>query len=98
MQERKRAERLRHSAIGLARSLRVTGLAEMPDYSARLGQLRMPVTLLAGALDPKFCALAQGMAERLAQPTLEIVPEAGHDLLLERPEFITRVIRRGSQT
>jgi 2-succinyl-6-hydroxy-2,4-cyclohexadiene-1-carboxylate synthase len=97
-QERKRAERLRHSASGLARSLRVTGLGEMPNYCERLGELRMPVTLLAGALDPKFCALAQGMAERLAQPTLEIVPAAGHDLLLERPEFVTRVIRRGNQT
>lgn len=94
----KRSERLSHDAAGLARSLRVTGLAEMPDYGARLSELRMPVTLVAGALDTKFCALAQGMAERLPHAVLKIVPQAGHDLLLERHEFVTDVIQTGNQS
>ncbi|MET0795283.1 MAG: alpha/beta fold hydrolase [Polyangiaceae bacterium] len=98
VRDRKRAERLTHDAPGLAHSLRVTGLAEMPNYAERLAELRMPVQLLAGELDPKFCALARTMAAHLSQPTLDIVPGAGHDLLLERPEFVTEVIRRGNQT
>ena len=97
VRSRKRAERLAHSGGELARSLEVTGLAEMPNYTERLAELALPVRLLAGELDSKFSALARAMAERLPRPTLEIVPGAGHDLLLERPEFVTEVIRRGNQ-
>jgi 2-succinyl-6-hydroxy-2,4-cyclohexadiene-1-carboxylate synthase len=92
----KRAERLSHSAPGLARSLRVTGLAEMPDYGARLSEIRVPVTLVAGQLDHKFSALARLMAERLARARLVLVTDAGHDLLLECPELIVEVIERGA--
>jgi len=91
-------ERLRHSASGLALSLRLTGLGEMPNYGALLARIRVPVTLLAGALDAKFSTLSRYMAGQLAQVTTEIVEGAGHDLLLERPELITEVIRRGNQT
>jgi 2-succinyl-6-hydroxy-2,4-cyclohexadiene-1-carboxylate synthase len=91
----KRAERLSHSAPGLARSLCVTGLAEMPDYSAMLAEIRVPVTLLAGQLDHKFSALARLMAERLPRARLVLVPGTGHDLLLECPGVIVDVIERG---
>jgi 2-succinyl-6-hydroxy-2,4-cyclohexadiene-1-carboxylate synthase len=94
----RRSERLSHTAQGLALSLRVTGLGEMPDYEPRLAEIRVPVTLLAGASDGKFCALAAHMAQQLPQAEVEIVTGAGHDLLLERPELITEVIRRGNPT
>ena len=95
---RKRSERLSHEPAGLARSLRTTGLAEMPDYRERMAGIGVPLTLLAGALDLKFSQLAQQMAKSVARAELVIVDGAGHDLLLERPEFITEVIRRGNQT
>jgi len=95
---KKQKERLSHSAPGLCRSLRVTGLAEMPNYAPALSEMRVPTDLVAGALDEKFCNLAQILAQKLARARLEIVPDAGHDLLLERPDFITEVIRRGNQT
>ena len=94
----KKEERLAQSPAGLCRSLRVTGLAEMPNYAPALGEIRAPVTVLAGELDPKFCELARFLAKNLVQARLEIVPDAGHDLLLERPDFITEVIRRGNPT
>jgi 2-succinyl-6-hydroxy-2,4-cyclohexadiene-1-carboxylate synthase len=94
---RKRSERLSHDPAGLARSLQLTGLAEMPNYRRLLGQIRVPVTLIAGGLDAKFRALAEQMAKTVAHAELAIVDGAGHDLLLERPEFITEVIRRGNQ-
>jgi len=95
--ERKRSERLSHDPAGLARSLRVTGLAEMPNYRQELTQIRVPLTLLAGGLDAKFRSLAEQMAKIVAHAELTIVDGAGHDLLLERPQFITEVIRRGNQ-
>jgi 2-succinyl-6-hydroxy-2,4-cyclohexadiene-1-carboxylate synthase len=95
---RKRDERLSHDPAGLVRSLRVTGLAEMPDYRAKLAQITVPLTLCAGALDSKFRNLAEEMAKSVAHAELAIVDGAGHDLLLERPAFVTEVIRRGNQT
>ena len=95
---RKRSERLSHDPAGLSRSLRATGLAEMPNYRPGLAQLTVPLTLLAGALDTKFRKLAEQMAKTVAHSELAIVDGAGHDLLLERPEFIAAVIRRGNQT
>jgi len=76
----------------------VTGLGEMPNYWPKLAELRVPVTLLAGALDSKFTALSERMAEQLPRAALELVPDAGHDLLLERPQLMTEVIRRGNPT
>jgi 2-succinyl-6-hydroxy-2,4-cyclohexadiene-1-carboxylate synthase len=98
VRQRRQSERLSHTAQGLVRSLRATGLGEMPDYAERLTEIRVPVTLLAGALDGKFSVLARQMAERVPHADLEIVEGAGHDLLLERPELVTEVIRRGNQT
>jgi 2-succinyl-6-hydroxy-2,4-cyclohexadiene-1-carboxylate synthase len=98
LRQQRQSERLSHTAQGLALSLRLTGLGEMPDYGARLAELRVPVTLLAGAIDGKFSALAKHMAERLPQATLQIVAGAGHDLLLERPELVTALIRGGNLT
>ncbi|HET7545098.1 MAG TPA: alpha/beta fold hydrolase [Polyangiaceae bacterium] len=92
----KRSERLSHDPAGLVRSLRVTGLAEMPNYRGQLAQLELPLTLVAGSLDAKFCRLAQHMAEAVAGAELAIVDGAGHDLLLERPEFITELVLRGT--
>ena len=95
---KKRAERLSQTAVGLVQSLRSTGLGQMPPYLEQLTRLRIPVALLAGELDGKFCELARSMTARLPLAELEIVPGAGHDLLLERPDLITEVIRRGNQT
>ena len=94
---RKRSERLSHDPLGLARSLRVTGLAEMPDYRRGLAQLELPLTLIAGNLDAKFRKLAEQMASTVAHAELVIVDGAGHDLLLERPELISEVIRPENQ-
>jgi len=95
--ERKRRERMSHDPAGLIRSLRVTGLACMPNYREALAELRVPVTLIAGRADAKFRDLAQHMARAIPQSELIVVDGAGHDLLLERPALITEVIRRGSQ-
>ena len=49
---RQREIRLSHPATGLCHSLRTTGLGQMPCYSARLGELTVPVTVLCVALFP----------------------------------------------
>jgi 2-succinyl-6-hydroxy-2,4-cyclohexadiene-1-carboxylate synthase len=86
--ERHRQGRLTHDPLGLARSLRVTGLGEMPDLLPGLGALGIPVTLLAGELDAKFAALAGRMAAALQLSSVVLAPGAGHDVLLEAPGVV----------
>ncbi len=91
---RQRSQRLQQSAGGLARALRVLGLAQMPDYWPALPQLTLPVRLLIGARDDKFQALAAEMLELLPQGELELVPGAGHNLVLEAPQAVAAALSR----
>jgi 2-succinyl-6-hydroxy-2,4-cyclohexadiene-1-carboxylate synthase len=86
----RRAERLRHDPRGLARSLRTTGLGEMPNLRPELDCVSVPVTVLAGELDPKFSALGQELCGALPRARLALAPNVGHDLLLEAPDWVAR--------
>ena len=90
-----RATRLGHSAAGLARALRALGLGGMPDYGPSLAKIEQPVHLMAGADDAKFRRLAESTARALPRATLEIVPAAGHNLILEAPDAVASAIERG---
>jgi 2-succinyl-6-hydroxy-2,4-cyclohexadiene-1-carboxylate synthase len=92
----KHRERLTHSAEGLARSLESTGLGQMPDLRPQLAQAALPVDLLAGADDPKFVALARELCGILPRARLGLAAGAGHDLLLERPQFCSDFLARGA--
>lgn len=87
-----RRARLAQDPAGLARSLRVLGLAAMPDYGPRLHEIRIPVRLVVGELDDKFRALAAAMAERLPDASVCVVAGAGHNVVLERPHEIARIL------
>ena len=81
-------ERLAHDPKGLALSLRITGLAEMPDFRGRLGEIGVPVALLAGELDSKFRGLAEELSGLFPNARRVIAPGAGHNVLLERPDWV----------
>ena len=83
-----RADRRRNTAAGLAAALRGMGTGTMEPLWDRLGELRMPVTLIAGERDEKFRAIAQRMASAIPQATLVIAPGAGHAVHLEAPQVV----------
>ncbi|GAC1360394.1 MAG: 2-succinyl-6-hydroxy-2,4-cyclohexadiene-1-carboxylate synthase [Ktedonobacteraceae bacterium] len=87
-----REQRLNNSALGLANSLRGLGTGVQPALHARLYELTMPVLLIAGALDPKFCQLARQMADQIPTSQLAIVPDAGHTVHLEQPERFVSLV------
>jgi len=91
------AERLSHSSAGLALSLRLMGLAEMPDLWRELERVRTRVTLLVGALDERFVDIGRQLATRLPQAELRVAEGAGHNLLLENPDLVTEAISEGIQ-
>lgn len=83
-----REDRLRNTPAGLAAALRGLGTGVMAPLWSRLGELRMPVTLIAGERDTKFRKLAERMAAALPDARLAIVPAAGHAVHLEAPALV----------
>jgi pimeloyl-ACP methyl ester carboxylesterase len=87
-----RARRLRNSAAGLAGSLRGLGQGAQEFLDPRLGSIRCPTLLLAGALDPKYTALAKAMAAAIPGAEVMLMPGAGHNIHLEQPEAFHRAV------
>lgn len=89
-----REQRLRHDAGGLAESLLQHGLGEMPDLRPQLRLVRTPVDLVVGECDPKFRALGQELAGIIPGAHMTLAAGAGHNLLLERPELVSGLLRK----
>jgi 2-succinyl-6-hydroxy-2,4-cyclohexadiene-1-carboxylate synthase len=98
---RLREVRLRNRPRGLANSLRGMGQGSQSSYWPRLGEIAVPVRLIVGEHDDKFVGLARRMQRSICEPSLEIVPGAGHAVHLEQPgRYAAAVIdflNRGSQ-
>jgi 2-succinyl-6-hydroxy-2,4-cyclohexadiene-1-carboxylate synthase len=86
LRARLRDERLRRSPVGMANSLRGAGQGVAPPVHDRLARITQPTTLIVGALDEKYVALAQLMADSISSSHLVVIPEAGHAVHLEQPE------------
>jgi 2-succinyl-6-hydroxy-2,4-cyclohexadiene-1-carboxylate synthase len=85
-------DRLRNTPGGLARALRGLGTGALPPVWERLGELGMPVVLVAGERDEKFTATAWRMAEGIRNSRVLIAPGVGHAVHLEAPEWIAELI------
>ena len=92
VREELRRQRLRNSIAGLANSLRGAGAGQEAPVLGRLGEIRVPTLLIAGALDQKYVALARKMNDALPCARTQIVPEAGHATHLEQPEAFDRAV------
>jgi 2-succinyl-6-hydroxy-2,4-cyclohexadiene-1-carboxylate synthase len=93
VRDRLRTQRLHNHARGLAQSLRGVGTGVQPALHAQLPELHIPVLLIAGELDTKFCAIAREMAQALPQAQIRIVPNAGHTVHLEQPEVFDTIVK-----
>lgn len=87
-----RAQRVAHSAHGLASSLRGLGQGTQPPLFDRLPGVAMPALLIAGALDERYAALGREMSRAMPRARLVVVPDAGHTVHLEEPEAFQRAV------
>lgn len=71
-----------------ARALVGLSVSRQPDHRAALERLPMPVVGIAGGADANFAAFARTLARH------EIVPGAGHALLVEAPARVAAVLSR----
>ena len=86
------ADRLRSTATGLARALRGLGTGALPPLWDRLGELAMPVTLVAGERDQTFRAIAAQMARAIPDAKIVVVPKSGHAVHLEAPDAVAAAL------
>jgi len=88
-----RRARLANTADGLASSLRLAGTGTQEPLWDRLGELVMPVLVVAGQRDPKFVALAERLAVGIgANAELAVIGGAGHTAHLEQPAAFLAVL------
>jgi 2-succinyl-6-hydroxy-2,4-cyclohexadiene-1-carboxylate synthase len=86
-----REDQRRNRPDALAAVLRGLGTGEMQPLWDRLSELPMPVTVLVGERDAKFCALGRRMVDLLAEGELVVAP-GGHGLPLENPLAVVEAL------
>jgi 2-succinyl-6-hydroxy-2,4-cyclohexadiene-1-carboxylate synthase len=88
LDERRRA----NTSERISHQLRALGHGAQPSNWDRLGELRMPVLLVVGALDRKYVEIARQMAAAIRDVTLEVVPDTGHACHLEQPDAVAHAL------
>jgi 2-succinyl-6-hydroxy-2,4-cyclohexadiene-1-carboxylate synthase len=88
-----RADQRRNSPPALAAVLRGLGAGTMEPLWERLGELRMPVTVIVGERDTKYVSIGRRMVEQLPDAQLCVV-DGGHGLALENPGMIAQMLER----
>jgi 2-succinyl-5-enolpyruvyl-6-hydroxy-3-cyclohexene-1-carboxylate synthase/2-succinyl-6-hydroxy-2,4-cyclohexadiene-1-carboxylate synthase len=58
----------------------------------RLGELRMPVAILAGARDLAYLHAGRRLADAIAGSSLGSLDAVGHRVALEAPEAVARAL------
>lgn len=80
-------------AGGMAASLRLAGTGTQRPLWLRLGELAMPVLVVAGEHDAKFRALGERIVGAVGtNAALASVPGAGHAAHLEQPEAFLQLV------
>jgi 2-succinyl-6-hydroxy-2,4-cyclohexadiene-1-carboxylate synthase len=96
-----REQRLVSNPVGLANSLRGMGTGAQNPISARMGEVDVPVLLLAGSLDEKFTNIARDLANSLPDAEFVAIEGVGHAAHLEAPEefnaAVLAALQRGTR-
>ncbi|WP_078544373.1 2-succinyl-6-hydroxy-2,4-cyclohexadiene-1-carboxylate synthase [Litchfieldia alkalitelluris] len=85
-------QRLNNNPMGLANSLKGMGTGVQLPYWGSLHKLNMPVLLLCGELDDKFCIIARKMSSLISNSTFKKINGAGHAIHMEQPEKFGRIV------
>lgn len=95
-QQRKSAKnrRKQNNPQWAAKIIRELSPGRQPSLWSHLPGLNMPVLLLAGVLDEKYAALVGQMGAVIPKATVQVVPNAGHNIHLEQPQVFADSIGR----
>jgi 2-succinyl-6-hydroxy-2,4-cyclohexadiene-1-carboxylate synthase len=82
----------RCTPAALAACLRGLGAGVMEPMWERLGELRMPVAILAGARDLGYLDAGRRLADAIAGSSFRSLDAVGHRVALEAPEAVARAL------
>lgn len=85
-------QRMRNKAIGLANSLRGMGTGVQRSLWGELVNVQMPVILLTGEHDEKFCKIAEEMNAMLPNCEWHTINDVGHAIHVEESEMFGRIV------
>jgi 2-succinyl-6-hydroxy-2,4-cyclohexadiene-1-carboxylate synthase len=85
------ADHRRNDPKALAAVLRGIGTGAMRPLWSQLAELRMPVTIVAGARDDEYVAVGRLMVQAMPRAELRILP-GGHVLALESPGALAQLL------
>jgi 2-succinyl-6-hydroxy-2,4-cyclohexadiene-1-carboxylate synthase len=88
-----RAQRLTNRPEGLAASLRNCGTGTQEPLWDQLATLDMPVVVLTGRRDAKFCAVGRRLVEHIPRSSM-LGLSANHAVHLEQPSTSATFVRR----
>jgi 2-succinyl-6-hydroxy-2,4-cyclohexadiene-1-carboxylate synthase len=78
-----KAMRSESNAVALAQSLRSFGSGAIQPVWGRLAEIRIPVLVVVGGLDPTYLSIAEQMTEAISDSELLVVESCGHSIPLE---------------
>ncbi|WP_445150896.1 alpha/beta fold hydrolase [Baekduia sp. Peel2402] len=89
-----RADLLRSDPRDLAEALRTIGGGAMEPFWDRLGELTMPVTIVAGSRDEKFARWAtERYPALISHAEVHVIDGAGHGIPREAPRELAAIIQ-----
>ena len=88
------AQKRRHSADALGWAAAMSGLStgRLPFLGNSLREIKIPVLLITGEHDSKFCELNASMSE-LLEAQHSVIAKAGHRPHLEQPQAVAEVTK-----
>ncbi|TYR82045.1 2-succinyl-6-hydroxy-2,4-cyclohexadiene-1-carboxylate synthase [Priestia megaterium] len=87
-----RQERLNQCEVGLANSLRGMGTGAQLSLWKHLHKVNLPVLLITGELDEKFCRIGKEMVNLFPCVHHEVVFQTGHAIHVEQPEIFGKIV------
>jgi len=87
-----RKERENQNPIGLMNSLKGMGTGAQQSWWEQLHNINIPVLLLVGEFDKKFCTIAEEMKESIPQSRLIKINGAGHAIHVEQAEKFGKIV------
>lgn len=90
--EQLREQRLLNNQQGLVNSLVGMGTGAQPTWWDDLPSLKVPVTLIVGELDFKFCKIAEEMSHLLPHAKIDMINNVGHATHLEQSEIFGKLV------
>ena len=79
------SRRLKNRSSELARSLHMMGTGNQPSLWDKCKSIQIPILLLAGEFDSKFCRIMSEMSRYCPESIFQIIKNSGHNIHFEQP-------------